>query len=429
MTKLKTKKLQWHTEQRRVNDLVPFSKNPRTISERELDSLKKSLKKYNLVELPVVDVDGKIAAGHQRILALKLLGRGDEEIEVRVPNRKLSEGEYRSYLLTSNALHASWDFDILREHFDPDMLLSVGFSDIDLSHVFDDALETEDDQFSVEEELKKIKKPTVRPGELYLLGNHRLLCADSCDEKMVKKLVGNERIDLVDVDIPYNINFSYRSGLGGTKHYGGGMDDNKSDKEYEEFVRALMRNSLAVSKENLHLFFWSDERYIGLIQGLYKELGVDSKRVLLWVKGGDNPTPNVAWNKAFEPCTYGVVGRPYLTKNVTRFNEFMNKELGNGARIFDDISDLFQLWLVRRLPGATYDHPTQKPVPLYEKALRRCTRPGDNVMDLCAGSGTLLIACEQMKRRAFVSEVDPVFATLIIKRYEVLTKRKAKRIA
>jgi DNA modification methylase len=206
------------------------------------------------------------------------------------------------------------------------------------------------------------------------------------------------------------------------------MDDHKTEEEYAVFVRSLMRNSLAVAKENVHLFFWSDERYIGLIQSMYRELGVDSKRVLLWVKGGDNPTPNVAWNKAFEPCTYGVIGRPFLAKNVTQFNQFMNHDIGNGARIFDDISDLFQLWLVRRLPGVEYDHPTQKPVALYEKALRRCTRPGDNVMDLCAGSGTLLIGCEQMKRRAFVSEVDPIFATLIKNRYETLTGNKAKRI-
>ncbi len=421
-------KLQWHTERRLVNDLVPLQINPRSISDRQLDSLKKSLKKYNLVELPAIDIDGRIAAGHQRILALKLLGRGDEEIEVRVPNRKLSEDEYKSYLLTSNALHADWNFDLLREHFDPELLLSSGFSDLDLSHVFDDALETEDDHFLVEEEIKKIKKPTVKLGELYRLGNHHLLCADSRNESAVRRLVGNERIDLVDVDIPYNINFSYKSGFGGTRQYGGSTNDHKSDDEYAAFIRSLIKNSLAVCKENAHVFFWSDERYIGLLQGLYRELGIDSKRVLLWIKGGDNPTPNIAWNKAYEPCIYGTIGRPYLAPNITKFNEFMNKELGNGARIIDDISDLFQLWLVRRLPGSDYEHPTQKPVTLYEKALRRCSRPKDNVLDLCAGSGTVMVSCEQMKRRAFLSEVDPIFATLIIKRYEKLTGDKAKKI-
>jgi len=417
--------LSWRTEKRRVNDLVPHGKNPRRMSEKQLDDLKRSIEKFNLVELPACDADGTILAGHQRMKVLQILGRGDEEIEVRLPNRPLTAQEREQYLLTSNAVHGEWDYDLLR-NFDTDLLLSIGFGEEDLSRIFDDALETEDDGFDVEEELKKITEPTVKPGELYQLGSHRLMCADSRDLASIKKLVGDERIDLVNTDSPYNISLRYD----GTKgQYGGSYKDNKSDEEFHDFLRSLIANALAVCKENAHLFFWCDERYIGMIQGLYRELGIDSKRVLIWVKGGDNPTPQIAWNKSYEPVIYGTIGKPYLAPNVRTFNEFMNREFGNGARLIEDIGDLFDLWLVRRLPSQEYQHPTQKPATLHEKALRRCTKPGDAVLDLTAGSGSLMIAAEQMKRRAFLSEVDPVFATLIINRYEKLTGDKAKRIS
>ena len=111
---MKIKKLRWNTVQKRVNDLVPQDKNPRTITGKQMEYLKRSLEKFNLAEIPAVDIDGKILAGHQRVKALKLLGRGDEIIDVRIPNRKLSEEETKQYLIGSNALGGSWDFEGLK---------------------------------------------------------------------------------------------------------------------------------------------------------------------------------------------------------------------------------------------------------------------------------------------------------------------------
>ena len=178
-----SQKLEWHTETRHVSELVPNPKNPRTMSEKQMDDLKKSLNKFGLVELPAIDLDGKILAGHQRLLALRLLGRGKEQVPVRMPNRKLTKAEYEQYLLTSNRVHGDWDYELLAEHFDIDTMLVSGFDDNDLSVVFADSLETTDDGFDVKAEIKKIKKPKAKLGDVYALGPHRLACGDSLDPK------------------------------------------------------------------------------------------------------------------------------------------------------------------------------------------------------------------------------------------------------
>jgi hypothetical protein len=115
--KEKTNKLSWHTEQRTVSDLIPNSENPRKMSEKQAEELKKSLEKFNLAEIPAINTDNKIVAGHMRVATLQLLGRGDEVIDVRVPNRKLTDKEYREYLLRSNQNRGDWDWDILANTF------------------------------------------------------------------------------------------------------------------------------------------------------------------------------------------------------------------------------------------------------------------------------------------------------------------------
>ena len=106
----------------------------------------------------------------------------------------------------------------------------------------------------------------------------------------------------------------------------------------------------------------------------------------------------------------------------------MNKEVATGNRLIDDIMDLFNIWLIKRLAGNEYQHPTQKPPTLYEKSLRRCSKPGDIILDLCAGSGSLMVACEQLKRTAYLVEIEPIFCQLIVNRYEKLTNTKVKKI-
>ncbi len=420
-------KLVWRTEKRLVKNLLPYEKNPRTISEKQLEDLKKSLKKFNLVEIPAVTSDGRIIAGHQRIKVLELLGREEEEIDVRVPNRKLTEKEYKQYLLTSNAVGGDWDFEKLRG-FDMELLLGIGFSEEDLSAIWDDHLETEDDDFNVEKALGEIKKPKTRLGDIYQLGIHKLICADTTDPDTLQKLLEKEKAKMIFSDPIFNIGLSYDAGLGGNQSYGGRTNDRKTDSEYRNFLKRSLENALSVSEPDTHVFYWCDETYIGLVQNLYRELGIENRRVCLWIKNAQNPTPKVAFNKCYEPCVYGVRGKPYLSKSDQSLNEVLNKEVGTGNRLIDDILDLMDIWLVKRLSGNEYEHPTSKPPTLYEKAIRRCSKPGDIILDGFGGSGSSLIAGEQLKRKVYLVEIEPTFCDVIIKRYETLTGIKAKKL-
>lgn len=412
------KKLQWHTERRKVDELLPFEKNPRKITDKQMKDLQRSLKKYNLAELPAINSDGTIVAGHQRIKALQLLGRGQDRIEVRVPDRLLSRAEFEDYLLTSNRSGGTFDWDMLAENFDVGTLLTAGFDANDLDLIFNDNLDVQDDNWNEEAELKKIKKTDIKPGDLFTLGRHRLICGNALDQQVVKKLMGPARADMINDDLPFNINLSYDKGVGGHSNYGGTTDDHKTDEDYRIFIKTIMQNALIVAKPDCHSFFWCDERYVWLFQELYKELGLDSKRLCIWIKDNASPTPNNAFNKVTEFCVYGTRGCPFLSDKVRNLNEILNKELTTGNRLPDEIMDLFNIWLIKRLPGNEYKHPTQKNPTLHEKALRRCTRPGDIVLDLTAGSGSIVSACQQLKRTAYACELEPLFCQLLLNRFK-----------
>lgn len=423
---MKNSKLVWHTEKRKVDDLLPYSKNPRTISEKQMSDLKKSLKKFNLVEIPAIDTDGKIIAGHQRVKGLQLLGRGKEEIEVRIPNRKLTQEEYDRYLITSNAVTGDWDFEKLKS-FNFDLLLDIGFEKEDLAFWNKD-LEVKDENFNFEKELEKIKVPKTKLGDLILLGNHKLICGSSGDPNVLKRLFGEERASIVYSDPPYNIKLDYNKGIGGKKSYGGNVQDSRSYSEYKEFLKKSLENALSVANKDVHVFYWSDQVYIGLIQELYRELDIENKRVCLWLKNGFNPTPGVAFNKCYEPCTYGVRGKPYIAKGINNLNEVLNKELTTGNSLLSEALDNLDLWMVKRLSGKDYEHATSKPPKLHEKAIRRCTRHGDIILDSFSGSASTLIAGEQLKRRVYAVELEPIFCDLAIRRWEKLTGKKVRVI-
>jgi DNA modification methylase len=425
------KKLSWVTETRKISDLVPNVKNPRTISPKQIEDLKKSLKKFNVVEIPVIDTHNNVIAGHQRLMVLKLLGRENETIEVRVPNRKLSQSEYDQYLLTSNRVHGDWDWDALSKYFDMDTLSLSGFDDLDLSKIFDVHTETKVDNFDEVKELKKIKKTNIKIGDIYQLGKHRLICGDATDLNTVTKLMDGAEVDMINQDPPFNINLSYDKGVGGKKsgkEYGGTVDDNKSDSEYKNFLKSMLENGLSVCKPNCHVFYWCDETYVWLLQTLYKELGISNKRLCIWIKNNASPTPQVAFNKATEFCVYGTKGSPYLSKNFQSFNEIINNDMTTGNALVDEIQDHLNTWVMKRLPISEYNHPTQKNPELHHKAIKRCTKVNDVVLDLTAGSGSIMSACEVLKRKAYMCEREPIFCQLIINRFKQLSHEEVRKI-
>ena len=153
-----------------------------------------------------------------------------------------------------------------------------------------------------------------------------------------------------------------------------------------------------------------------------------NRRVCLWIKNSFNMVPKVAFNIAYEPCAYATRGNPYLSDSSQNLTEILNKDVSPGNRTIDDITDLFDIWLAKRESAQDYQHPTQKPVTLHEKPLKRCTKVGDIVLDVFGGSGSTLIACEQMKRTALLSEIDPVFCQVIIDRWQALSGEMAVKL-
>ena len=139
-------------------------------------------------------------------------------------------------------------------------------------------------------------------------------------------------------------------------------------------------------------------------------------------------TPQTAFNKVYEPCVYGIIGKPFLNNKYKNLNEVMNKEIGVGNQTIDDILDIINIWLIKRENAQDYEHPTQKPITLAQKPITRCTNLDDNILDLFGGSGSTLIAAEILKRKSFLVELEPIFCDLIIKRYEHLTGQPATKI-
>ncbi len=419
-----TEQLVWHTESRKVDSLLPHKKSPRKISKEQAERLKKSLENYGLVEIAAIDLDGTILAGHQRMKVLQLMGQGDTMVDVRVPNRKLSDEEAERYMIGSNAIHGEWDFDLFKG-FEMDLLIDLGFDQKELDDIWNKELKKD---FDVEKELKEIKKAKTKLGDIIYLGNNRLICGDSTKPETLERLFGDERASMIMSDPIYNISIDYNKGIGGKQAYGGMVNDSKTDEEYKVFLKSSMEAALTVTKPDAHVFYWSDETYIWLIQTLYRELGITNKRVCLWLKNSQNPVPSVAFNKCYEPCTYGVRGNPPLTKGVTKLNEVLNADMTTGNELLQQVHDFFTIWPEARLSSKDYEHSTMKPPALYEKAIRRCSKAGDIILDSFNGSGSNLIAAQRLGRRVYAVEIEPKFCDLTIKRFEAETGTKAKVI-
>ena len=418
------KKLTWRTEVRTVDELVPQTINPRTISDKQMSDLKKSLNKFGLAEIPAIDTDGSILAGHQRIKALQLLNRGSESIDVRIPNRKLTDAEAKQYLIGSNKLGGDWNIDALKS-FDLDLLSEAGFSDIELSEFWDKDLSTEDDGFDEEKEIKTIKKTDIKSGDLLILGKHKLLCSDCTDQQAIQALFGDECTSMIYSDPPYNIKLDYDKGVGNKANYGGKVDDDKSPEQYKAFIRQTLEAALPVSTKDTHVFYWADEAWVWIFQTLYNDLRIKNRRLNIWLKNNASPTPTVAFNKVMEVCIYGTLGSPYLSKQTQNATEVMNKELGTGNQLLEDLSNV---WTAKRLKSSEYEHPTSKPPSLHEKAIKRCTKPNDIILDSFAGSGSTLICAESLKRRVYSLEQNPIFCEVVRRRYEKLTGKKVEII-
>lgn len=402
----------------KVDELNPAPYNPRQWDNRQAEHLRTSMERFGFVD-PLLINGAKqrkniVIGGHFRLQIAKEMGlKTVPVVYLDIPDPE----KEKELNLRLNRNTGSWDYDLLRE-MDIALLLDTGFDDSDLSIIWDESLGIENDHFQTRKELEAIVDPETKTGDIYELGRHRLICGDSTDPEMLRVLMGKEKVHAIYADPPYNLNYDYQKGLGVKQKYKcQKVKDDFSDDEYQQFLASTLNNGLKHCHDDAHIFYWCDQKYIGLLQNLYCSLGIESKRVCLWIKNNQNATPNIAFNKCYEPCVYGTIGKPYLSKKSSNFTEILNPEIETGNRTIDDILDMIDIWMVKRLPTSEYLHPTEKPVTLHEKPLKRCTKAGDHVLDMFGGSGSTLIACEQLGRTAFLVENDPVFCDIIKKRF------------
>lgn len=415
---MKKEELGWAVDIRKLTILKNWKENPRTITKVALEKLKERIVQRGFHSVIVIDTDNTILSGNQRGLALRQLGI--KEVNVLVPSRKLTTEERRKIALESNLNDGEWNMEALKS-FNIDLLTDVGFDQMKLVEFWDKDTKIKEESFDLKKEIKLAQKTNIKRGNMYQLGRHRLICEDALNPNTVLKLMGKVKADLINQDPPFNINLSYNKGVGGkksNKNYGGQTQDNMSDEGYADFIRKMMKNALSVSKKDCHYAYWSDERFVWIFQTLYKELGINSKRLLVWVKNNSSPTPQVAFNKATEYIIYGTTGSPYLSPNVQNANEIINHDTTTGNNLLEELSNII---LQKRLPSNQYSHPTQKDPQVHYKILKRCTKIGDTVLDLTAGSGSIMSACEQLGRTAYMCDYEPVFCQVILNRYKKMT--------
>lgn len=408
----------WVTEKRKVSDLIPCDFNPRQLSEKQFNDLAKSLERFNVVEIPAIDADDTIIAGHQRVHVLEVLGRGDEDIDVRVPNRKLSEKEYKEYNLRSNKNTGSWDYDILLNEFEEAMLFDVGFTEDELAG-FDvgEPMGGETDEDEVPE---PPEEPKTKLGDIWKLGNHRLMCGDSTSVKMAEQLMRGEKFNTLITSPPYNQGNSegdlFHYGKKDVKLYDGECSDNLSKGEYADFLNSIF--SIAyLHKADIHTVVWNVS-YNAKSRSDYGEIVFHPDNIfkvretIVWDKGVSINLPmSGIYSRRCEFVFIMSECEPYNTshkKGECRWNYWdIPKE-----NQYDD---------------GKIQHRATYPLKFADRAVNEFSNKSDVVLDLFGGTGTTLIACEKTKRKCRMMELDPKYCDVIINRWQDYTGKEAIR--
>lgn len=407
-------KLLWTTEQRRVRDLIPLEFNPRKVNAVKQQQLIESFKTFDLVEIPVINRDNHIIAGERRFEVLWYAGKQDDLIDVRVPNRILTEEEVKKYCLISNTHSGEWDLVKLEEHF-----AEINYQDIislpdlktDLpsAEVVTAKPETDEQKEVVEDEFDEALpvNPVTKPGDFYELNGHRLLCADSTDMHAVERLMGGQLAQLVFTDPPYNVKVKDIGGLGKVKHEEFKMASGEMNKSrFTRFLEDVIMNLMKFSRTGSIHYICMDWKHVNELSEagkLYQEF----KQLIIWVK--DNGGMGTFYRSQHELIFVYKNGRG---KHINNF------ELGQGGRYRTNVWQYTGMNSVgNRERENLEDHPTVKPVKLVADALLDCSNKHNLVLDLFLGSGTTIIAAEQTDRVCYGMEMDEKYCDTIIRRY------------
>ena len=434
-------------ENRKVSNIKPYDKNPRD-NDGAVEAVAKSIREYGFRQPIVVDADGVIIVGHTRWKAARKLGL--ETVPVHVAT-DLTPAQIKAYRIADNktAELATWDMELLPvelselQGMDVD-LEQLGFTGDELAQLLDPGVkEGLTDPDAVPE---PPDEPTAQLGDLWVLGDHRLLCGDAGSAADVDRLLDGAPVHLVNTDPPYNVRVEPRSnnaiaaGLSSfpaskarrdgnlthhqafdlARHPGTAkattkklrakdrplMNDSVTEEEFGRLLRAWFGNVARVLEPGRAFYFWGGFGNCGSYPAALRDCRLHFAQAIIWVK--EHP---VLCRKDFmvnhEWCFYG-------------WRE-------GAAHVFLGPNNASDVWSVKKISPQKMIHLTEKPVELAVRAIQYSSRVGENVLDLFGGSGSTLIGCEQTGRRAFLMELDSLYCDVIVRRWEQFTGRKAER--
>jgi len=390
-----------HYKQQSVEDLIPYARNARTHSDDQVDKIAASIREFGFLNPIITDGENGIVAGHGRIMAAKKLGM-DEVPTVEAAH--LSDAQKRAYILADNrlALDAGWDDELLRVEFTE--LQDAGF-DLNLTGFTDDEIAALEPNPEPEEGLtdedavpEEPETPVTVEGDVWVLGNHRLMCGDSTSIDAIERLMDGNKADMWLTDPPYNVAYE-----GGTSDALTIQNDEMSDEDFRQFLSDSYVAADANMKAGAVFYIWHADSEGYNFRGAAKDIGWTIRQCLIWNKHSlVMGRQDYHWKH--EPCLYGwKEGAGHLwaaDRKQTTVMEFNR-------------------------PSRSGEHPTMKPVELFAYQILNNTKGGDAVLDSFGGSGTTIIAAEKHGRHGRCMELDPKYCDVIINRWQDFTGQQA----
>jgi len=384
-----------------INNLKSDHKNARKRTDRSAALIAESLKRYGAARSIVIDEDNRILAGNGTVEGAKKAGinkvriieaEGDELIAVR--RTGLSEDEKVGLAIADNRSSdlSEWDNEMLRQ-LSEEHDLTPWFEDDEL---LAEVLEPEQGKTDPDDVPEPPKEPITKPGDLWILGNHRLLCGDSTDTVALERLMENKPADLWLTDPPYNVNYEGGTGLKI-------QNDNMKDAEFRQFLKDVYIAANCFLRPGAAFYIWHADSEGYNFRGAAFDTGWKVRQCLIWLKSSlVMGRQDYQWKH--EPCLYGWTEGAAHTWNSDRKQTTILE--------FDK-------------PRRNGEHPTMKPVELFQYQMANSTKQGDVVLDSFGGSGTTIIAAERIHRKARLMELDPAYCDVIVKRWEDFTGNTA----
>jgi DNA modification methylase len=385
-----------------VDRLVPYERNARTHSSEQIAQIAASIQEFGFTNPILVANDDGIIAGHGRLAAAKDLGL--KEVPVVVLDH-LTPTQRRAYVLADNklALNAGWDVDMLAAEIEGLQLLEfnlslLGWSDDELAELMPEVEELPPEDAHEESVPEPPADPVSKPGDVWLLGKHRVMCGDSTSIEAVEQLMDGGKADLLLTDPPYNVAYE-----GGTSEKLTIQNDDMSDEDFRQFLRDVYSAADAVMQPGAVFYIWHADSEGYNFRGAARDVGWQVRQCLIWKKSSlVLGRQDYQWKH--EPCLYGW------------------KE-GAGHFWGSDRSQTTVLEFDK--PSRNGEHPTMKPVELFQYQLENSTKRGGVVLDLFGGSGTTAIAAHKAGRVARLMELDPRYCDVIVKRWQDFTGKTA----